>query len=442
MSVMPPEITYGYVADRLVLAVGDGADGDRTPDARPAVGKVKFTPKTKVMPVSSPTPGRVLPQAIEASLDADGYLIDDQGALGVWLVVGLYDVTYSFTAATVPGHEIEVTTAHTEAAPLYLTLAVPPGGPILTPSQYTELNDRLLIVEAAGPGGTGAVSSVNGQTGAVVLDAAAVSALPSTYTPPAQSWTQITSKPATFTPTAHVHAIADVTGLQAALDGKAATAHTHSQSDVTGLSTALAGKAPTAHTHGAADLTGVVKTVNGTAPDGAGNVTVAAGGGGASTQTVAGVGVYFLSPWIVSTIDKPVSALTVMGYVPAGGSVTIDTVSVYVFTAQAGAVGTIEVYADSSLNPGSLVATSPALDFATVGRRDWTTTQTGTGWWFKVTSTVTNVRLMAGSAVGPGAGVGTTSPSVTMPDTATQYPMLGGTRTNSFVPLVMLHRSA
>lgn len=166
MAVMPPEITYGYVADRLVLAVGDGADGDRTPDARPAVGKVKFTPKTKVMPVSAPTPGRVLPQAIEASLDADGYLIDDQGAQGVWLVVGLYDVTYSFTSATVAGHEIEVTAAHTETAPLYLTLAVPPGGPILTPSQYTELNNRLLVVEAGGGGGGGGTQGPKGDPGA------------------------------------------------------------------------------------------------------------------------------------------------------------------------------------------------------------------------------------------------------------------------------------
>ena len=38
-------------------------------------------------------------------------------------------------------------------------------------------------------------------------------------------------------------AISTVTGLQTALDGKAAASHTHAQSDVTGLSTALAGKA-------------------------------------------------------------------------------------------------------------------------------------------------------------------------------------------------------
>lgn len=42
---------------------------------------------------------------------------------------------------------------------------------------------------------------------------------------------------------AHVHAIADVTGLQTALDGKASTSHTHPQSDITNLTTTLSGKA-------------------------------------------------------------------------------------------------------------------------------------------------------------------------------------------------------
>lgn len=40
-------------------------------------------------------------------------------------------------------------------------------------------------------------------------------------------WTDIFNKPTTFTPSAHVHAIADVTGLQAALDGKSSASHTH-----------------------------------------------------------------------------------------------------------------------------------------------------------------------------------------------------------------------
>ena len=44
----------------------------------------------------------------------------------------------------------------------------------------------------------------------------------------------------------HMHGISSVAGLQAALDGKASTSHSHSISDVTGLQTALDSKASTA----------------------------------------------------------------------------------------------------------------------------------------------------------------------------------------------------
>ena len=164
-----------------------------------------------------------------------------------------------------------------------------------------------------------AVTSVNGQTGSVTLDAASVGALADSYTPPDQTWAQITGKPTTFTPTAHTHsvndltdytepdltdyvvttdprlsdarvptahthtiteitdyvepdlssyvvntdprlsdardplahshAIIDVTGLQSALDAKAASSHTHGIIDITGLQTALDGKADDSHTH-------------------------------------------------------------------------------------------------------------------------------------------------------------------------------------------------
>ena len=40
-------------------------------------------------------------------------------------------------------------------------------------------------------------------------------------------WSGVTGKPSTFTPSAHTHTIANVTGLQTALDGKAASGHNH-----------------------------------------------------------------------------------------------------------------------------------------------------------------------------------------------------------------------
>jgi hypothetical protein len=77
------------------------------------------------------------------------------------------------------------------------------------------------------------------------------------------AWADITGKPLTFAPSTHSHAIADTTGLQTALDSKAATTHTHAISDTTGLQAALDGKQPSGnyslngHTHTTADVTGL-----------------------------------------------------------------------------------------------------------------------------------------------------------------------------------------
>ena len=76
-------------------------------------------------------------------------------------------------------------------------------------------------------------------------------------TKPSYTWTEIGSKPDTFTPSAHTHTIANITNLQTALDGKAATSHTHVITNVTGLQSALDGKAASSHTHGDADITSV-----------------------------------------------------------------------------------------------------------------------------------------------------------------------------------------
>ena len=151
----PPDLTYGYVDGRIILAIGDRSDAGRMPDPVPADGMtVTFTPANTILKVASPTPATVIKQPIVCTVDANGYLVDGQGARGVWLVTGTYKVTYSHSRAIIPPHDIEVTTGHTEAAPLDLTTAMPPGGPVLTPSEYAELNGRLTILEAAPPGVT------------------------------------------------------------------------------------------------------------------------------------------------------------------------------------------------------------------------------------------------------------------------------------------------
>lgn len=83
------------------------------------------------------------------------------------------------------------------------------------------------------------------------------------------TWADLTGKPDTFPPSAHSHVIADVTGLQSALDGKqaagsyAAAVHGHVIADVTGLQAALDGKANTSHTQAWATITATPTTLAG-----------------------------------------------------------------------------------------------------------------------------------------------------------------------------------
>ena len=62
--------------------------------------------------------------------------------------------------------------------------------------------------------------------------------------------------------TSHTHVVGDVTGLTTALNGKANLTHTHSISDTTGLQTALDGKAASTHNHAIADVTNLQSSLN------------------------------------------------------------------------------------------------------------------------------------------------------------------------------------
>ena len=69
----------------------------------------------------------------------------------------------------------------------------------------------------------------------------------------------------------HLHEIADVTGLQAALDGKAVTGHQHVAADITDLAVLLAAKADTGHGHGIAEIAGLQTALDGKANSGHGH---------------------------------------------------------------------------------------------------------------------------------------------------------------------------
>ena len=117
------------------------------------------------------------------------------------------------------------------------------------------------------------------------------------------SYTDLTDKPTSMTPTAHSHAQSDITGLATALSGKSDTTHTHSAASTTAngfmskedktklngiatgankttvdsalsststnpvqnkvINTALAGKAASSHTHAQSDITGLATALSG-----------------------------------------------------------------------------------------------------------------------------------------------------------------------------------
>lgn len=63
----------------------------------------------------------------------------------------------------------------------------------------------------------------------------------------------------------HTHSIANVDGLQTALNGKSGIGHTHEMSGVLGLSAALAGKAAVSHTHEQSEVSGLTDALDGKA---------------------------------------------------------------------------------------------------------------------------------------------------------------------------------
>lgn len=86
---LPSNVNFGHVTGRIIHAVGDTPDDpDRFPDARPARGTVTFrpTPQWLLNPGATPDPTVIVPNPVVCTLDEDGFLTDEAGARGVYLV--------------------------------------------------------------------------------------------------------------------------------------------------------------------------------------------------------------------------------------------------------------------------------------------------------------------------------------------------------------------
>lgn len=111
---------------------------------------------------------------------------------------------------------------------------VGPAGP-QGPAGATGPQGPAGAAGAAGATGPAGAQGPAGPTGATGPQGPAGATGPQGPTGPAgtTTWSGITGTPSTFPPAAHTHAIADTTGLQAALNGKAAASHTHLSTQVT-----------------------------------------------------------------------------------------------------------------------------------------------------------------------------------------------------------------
>lgn len=106
-------------------------------------------------------------------------------------------------------------------------IVVPSGDEIVTTVKYSTTTQNLTTNAQSG-------AITVGEAATKQVDTSITSGTTSTKLPTSKAvadyvtWGNVAGKPSTFTPSAHTHTIANITGLQSALDGKASSGHTHS----------------------------------------------------------------------------------------------------------------------------------------------------------------------------------------------------------------------
>jgi len=191
-------------------------------------------------------------------------------------------------------------------------------------------------VGPAGPAGAGGVATLQGLAGALTLAAVggtwsvAGSTITLTVTSAgAVAWADITGKPATFAPSAHTHAIADTTGLQAALDAKAPLASPTFTGTVSGVTKAMVGLSAVDNTAdaskpvstaqaaaNAAVQAHAIQRANHTGTQAVGTIT--------GLATVATTGAYADLSGAPAAYSLPTATASVLGGVKIGSGLSID----------------------------------------------------------------------------------------------------------------------
>lgn len=242
-----PTLTYGKVVGRFLAAVADGtADTDLYPDGIPLTGTVIFTPSAPAVLVTdaTPVPVTVLPAPIVTTLDSEGY-ISLNGVRGVFLLAtdtqatnptnftykvafsklqyaGTNTVQYpSFDIAVPAGTIRDLSTISpvpaANGAPIIRDESVVVNAQNVAVAAAAEAQEWARLAEEAAEGNTGAVSSVAGRQGDVVLTKNDVGLGNVSNLAPAD--------------------LPVSTATATALAGKAATSHTHTVSQLSDAST-------------------------------------------------------------------------------------------------------------------------------------------------------------------------------------------------------------
>lgn len=218
-----------------------------------------------------------VPAATDAVLIADGSVSNSEFQ---YLANVTSDIQSQIDSKSANGHTHDATEIVSGVIDIARIPAAVYQAPIVSSGAIADLDagQQSNIIEGTHVVTTDGRAWVYSGSGDKILEASYVEIADKT-----PEWSVIANKPTEFTPTAHTHIIGDVTGLQAALDGKqaagsyAAAVHTHTIANVTGLQTALDGKA--ANTN----------VANWDAAFGWGNHAVAGYAAGSHTHTIANI---------------------------------------------------------------------------------------------------------------------------------------------------------
>lgn len=281
MPLIPSDIPVGTITGQFYLLKEDGTDSGTSPDLTPAQGTVIFTASVPTLSV----PGKqsvVIPRVFYCPLDSTGKLFSHVPGVELpatnsllidplnytWRVdFDLHDPgtgfkfpleSFDFSVPVGETNDLSVLRP-VSTSPGVITIKGPPGdkGDQGIPGPFTDLS--VGTVTKIAPGGTPTVS-VTGPDGNKALNFGLVtgdkgnkgddSTVPGPAGPPGTgvpsggaalqyvrrntantdtewatlNWEAVADKPTEFPPESHTHTIAQVTGLQTALDGKASTA--------------------------------------------------------------------------------------------------------------------------------------------------------------------------------------------------------------------------